>query len=382
MCTAPIERGAAVLTEVARTPTPPDAVGLCLRGMAVCRAGAFDEGVPLLDAAARQLRSQGRLRLLAQVLSIQAWAALELGDLTLAVPAADEAVRLAVETQGPFWRIGALIAQSAVAAFRGDETAVEALTAEADRVSVPAGAAYLVSLAQYARGVLELGRGRHAEAYEHLRRIRTPADAAYNRLCAIDSAGDFVEAAVRAGHQAEAETYLRECEVMADEARSRWVEVQLLVGRMQLADDESSFDEALSRDLSRWPMMRARIVLAHGEWLRRQRRAIESRRPLRAARDAFDAIGAVSWAERTRRELRAAGEGSRERPVDSLDELPPQEFQIVRMAAEGLSNSDIAARLLLSRRTIESHLYRAYPKLGVVSRAQIVTALGRRAATP
>ena len=128
-------------------------------------------------------------------------------------------------------------------------------------------------------------------------------------------------------------------------------------------------------------MVQARIRLGYGEWLRRRRRQVESRAPLRAARDAFDALGMSPWAERARQELRAAGESSQRRERDSLDELTPQELQIVQMVTQGLTNGVIAQRLYLSRRTVESHLYRVYPKLGVSSRAQLLSLLGSRLET-
>ena len=60
--------------------------------------------------------------------------------------------------------------------------------------------------------------------------------------------------------------------------------------RLYLATDDAAagpaFEDALSRDLSAWPVVQARIKLGYGEWLRRRRRQIESRAPLRAARDA------------------------------------------------------------------------------------------------
>jgi ATP/maltotriose-dependent transcriptional regulator MalT len=298
------------------------------------------------------------------------------------VPAAEESRRLAAETQGPLWQIGALVAQSAIAAIRGDEAVVRRLTADAARIALPVGAAELLALVQYSRGLLELGRGRHAEAYENLRRIREPGNPEHHHVVGCHTIGDFTEAAVRTGHHAEAVANLREREPLARQARSPWFDVQLLLAQVHLAgDDERVFDDALSRDLSTWPIIRARIELARGEWLRRRRRQIESRPPLRAARDAFDAIGATPWAERARQELRAAGEGSRRRTPDSLEELTPQELQIVQLVAQGLTNGAIAQRLYLSRRTIESHLYRVFPKLGVSSRGQLVRSLtGTRAA--
>jgi DNA-binding NarL/FixJ family response regulator len=124
--------------------------------------------------------------------------------------------------------------------------------------------------------------------------------------------------------------------------------------------------------------MRARLQLAFGEWLRRQRRVAESRTLLRAARDAFDALGMTPWSERARRELRASGETSHRRPPGTIDQLTPQELQIVQLAAEGLSNREIGQRLYLSHRTVESHLYRVFPKLGITSRSQLAESVRTR----
>jgi DNA-binding NarL/FixJ family response regulator len=105
--------------------------------------------------------------------------------------------------------------------------------------------------------------------------------------------------------------------------------------------------------------------------LRRQRRVADSRAPLRAAREGFDALAFPALAESARQELRASGETSRRRAPEAWDQLTPQELQIARMAAEGLSNREIGERLFLSHRTIGSHLYRVYPKLGVAARVQL-----------
>jgi len=127
--------------------------------------------------------------------------------------------------------------------------------------------------------------------------------------------------------------------------------------------------------------LRARLLLAYGAWLRRQRRVAESRAPLRAAREAFDALGAVPWGERARQELRAAGEASHHRTPRAWDRLSPQELQIARLAADGLSNREIGQQLYLSHRTVSSHLYRVFPKLGISSRSQLRTVLDSRTAS-
>jgi DNA-binding CsgD family transcriptional regulator len=135
------------------------------------------------------------------------------------------------------------------------------------------------------------------------------------------------------------------------------------------------YDVALRSDLKHHPFDHARLQLAHGAWLRRRRRVSESRPPLRAARQVFDALGCVPWAERARRELRASGEQSRERVPAARDRLSTQELQIAQMAAAGMTNREIGQQLYLSPRTVGSHLYRLFPKLGVTSRNQLAGAL-------
>ena len=114
--------------------------------------------------------------------------------------------------------------------------------------------------------------------------------------------------------------------------------------------------------------------------LHQQRQDSAARAPLRAAREAFDALGVIPWSERARQQLRATGETSRPRTPEARDQLTPQELQIVQMAAEGLSNRAIGQKLYLSHRTVSSHLYRVFPKLGITSRTELRAALS--AATP
>jgi len=124
------------------------------------------------------------------------------------------------------------------------------------------------------------------------------------------------------------------------------------------------------------PFELARTQLAYGEWLRRRRRIVAARPVLRAAFEAFGRLGARPWAERAQTELRAAGVPMDRRPSDAVDELSPQQRQIARLAAEGLTNREIGARLFLSPRTIGFHLSQVFPKLRVTTRAQLARALG------
>jgi DNA-binding NarL/FixJ family response regulator len=136
-------------------------------------------------------------------------------------------------------------------------------------------------------------------------------------------------------------------------------------------DAQAQFDAAFAVGLAGWPLHRARLQLAYGMWLRRRQQAGESRAPLRAARDTFDALGADPWAGRARQELRAAGERSGQPARRALDVLAPQGLQIARLAAAGLSNREIGQQLYLSHRTVSNHLYRIFPKLGITSRAEL-----------
>ncbi len=87
----------------------------------------------------------------------------------------------------------------------------------------------------------------------------------------------------------------------------------------------------------------------------------------------FRRLGARSWAQRAQAELRASGVAVAGAPAesDALGGLTPQQRQIVRLASDGLTDREIGDRLFLSPRTVSSHLYRSYPKLGVASRHQL-----------
>ncbi|MEV4475166.1 helix-turn-helix transcriptional regulator [Nonomuraea sp. NPDC049504] len=129
----------------------------------------------------------------------------------------------------------------------------------------------------------------------------------------------------------------------------------------------------LHREDRAQPFERARTELLYETWLRRDRRRNDAREPLHSALEIFERLRAKPWAERAGAELRAAGEARQAQAAapDLLDRLTPQELNVVRLAAKGLSNRDIGARLFVSPRTVGYHLYNAYPKLGVASRTEI-----------
>jgi len=192
---------------------------------------------------------------------------------------------------------------------------------------------------------------------------------------ALWSAADLVESAVRAGRVEAAPAALGLLERWAAAAGAPWgralvARCQGLVTGGDAAD--ARFAEALALHAGGGrPFDRARTELLYGEALRRARRRSEARGHLRAALDGFEQLGAEPWTERARTELRASGETARRRDPSTLTQLTPQELQIARLAADGATNREIAAQLFLSPRTVEYHLYKVFPKLGIASRAEL-----------
>jgi DNA-binding NarL/FixJ family response regulator len=131
------------------------------------------------------------------------------------------------------------------------------------------------------------------------------------------------------------------------------------------------FAEAIGLAGALPPFDRARSELVYGEWLRRHRRRVDARTHLRAANETFERLGAAPWEQRVRSELRASGETARRRDPAARDELTPQELQIARLVASGLSNPVIAAQLFLSPRTIDYHLRKVFAKLEISSRGDL-----------
>nr|MDP9495637.1 helix-turn-helix transcriptional regulator [Actinomycetota bacterium] len=376
---APVRQGPAVMEHLMRaTQVGQDVEATRLLGSAALAMGAFDLAVSFLGSAVTDLRSQGRLGQLARVLVYQAWSAFYVGDWKTAAPAAEEASRLAVEMREPIWNAGGKVVLAMLAGVRGETATAERLAAEAEEAMLPVGASFLMAGVQTGRGLTYLGEGHHADAYDALIRVFDQSDPAYHPFIRCWAFADLVEAAVHSGHQDRAFELFAELEVLAEQTPSPWFRAAMSYARPLLAaDDEAEplFQAGLDTDMTRWPFYRGRLLLAYGIWLRRQRRVAESRGPLRAARDVFDALGAAPWGERASQELRASGESSPRRSYVEWDVLTPQELQIAQMAANGMSNREIGQQLYLSPRTVGSHLYRIFPKLGITSRHQLRTVL-------
>ena len=376
----PLGHAAGVLTRLKRTAGVErlDTDAARFFGPAALVVGAFDLGADFLEVAIEGLRADGRLRHLPRLLMLYACMAARIGDWDVALTTADEARRLAEEFADPQAAAAADTATSLVAAMRGDERTAELMAARAETVAEPVGANITIAFAQFGKVLAALASGRHSDAYASADRLFDPADSAYHPVISSWLIADLAEAARHVDQLEAARARVSQVEASVGEHPGTWIALGLrharaLVGDPSETDDR--FEEALSSDLRRWPFQRARLQLAYGQWLRRHRQVADSRGVLRAARDTFDALGCATWGEQARRELRASGERSRRRVPEARDQLTAQELQIAQLAADGLSNREIGQRLFLSHRTISTHLYRVFPKLGITSRAELNAAL-------
>jgi DNA-binding CsgD family transcriptional regulator len=371
----PERTGPSVLNRVAQTRLHQvaDPVASMYAGIAAEKAGDFPMAAPFLARAIERLRERGQLGMLTQALVHYAWAATHAGDWGAAASAGAEAARWARDSRQPQYGLTGELIAALASALQGGEH-VEAMLAAPEQALLAMKAGPLLAPAHLARGAWALGDGRHEEAFGHLWPVFDESAPAFHRFMRWPALLDLVEAGGRADHAERVVAVMNELAAVAERSGPPILCIGVTCARPLTAPEaeaEGLFLAALGESLTGYPFFRARTLFSFGRWLRRQRRSAESRMPLREAIDLFDALGATRWSERARQELRATGEKIGPRAVDARDHLTPQELQIARLAAAGLSNREIGERLFLSHRTIGSHLYRIFPKLGVSARVQL-----------
>jgi DNA-binding CsgD family transcriptional regulator/tetratricopeptide (TPR) repeat protein len=328
-----------------------------------------------LAVAAREVqiaRDAGALEVLAVGVNVLGQAATLGGDFGRAAQLIAEADAVTEATGTRVAPYGALV----LAGFRGQEADATKLIDGTIAEATAGGQGTAVQYAHWARAVLMNGLGRYEEA---LAAATEASDDTPELFVSMWSLSEVVEAASRIGEAelaARAFARLREHTEASEEEWALGIEAR---ARAMLSDGNEAdrlYRDAIDRlGRTRLRPEHARSRLLYGEWLRRANRRVDAREQLRAAHDAFVAMGADAFAERARHELQATGAKVRKRLDETRDELTPQEEHIARLARDGRTNPQIGAELYLSPRTVEWHLNKVFTKLGITSRRGLQDAL-------
>jgi DNA-binding NarL/FixJ family response regulator len=274
-----------------------------------------------------------------------------------------------------------------VAAARGDDDTVRAMTDRMAAWGFPRRVGVIQHYIAHLNCQAAMSRGEYDAAFRHASLVSPAGELATHTPIALWLVLDVVEAAVRTGRRAEASAHVAAVtETGIGRISPRLNLMALGAAAIAAHPDEAvdAFEAALAatgRQL--YPFEMARIHLAYGEHLRRARNAAAAGIQLAAAAEGFIRLGAEPWTERATRELRATG---RAKPIPQPTSgqpspaatLTPQQRQVAELAAAGLTNKQIGERLFLSPRTVATHLYELFPKLGITSRAALRDALGKR----
>jgi ATP/maltotriose-dependent transcriptional regulator MalT len=324
-----------------------------------------DEGMCLISARQVDLvREAGQLAQLPIHLSVLAYARASIGDLP-------GAASLVAEVDNVTAATGSQIAPYALLklrALQGREAEASEPIANAIEQGFPYG--YLAAAALYN------GLARYEEAASAARQA---AEASFDPWAPRWALPELVEAAARTGDSRLVSDALDRLTAATQPAGTDWalgLEARCRALMTEGADADGLYREAIER-LGRTAIRPelARTHLLYGEWLRRERRRVDARSQLHTAYDQFTSIGMEAFAERARRELAASGETVRKRTIETTDELTAQERQVALFARDGMSNSEIGARLFLSQHTVAYHLRKVFSKLGISSRRDLGAAL-------
>ncbi|ONK09590.1 LuxR family transcriptional regulator [Streptomyces sp. MP131-18] len=298
------------------------------------------------------------------------------GRWTEAESSATEGLRLAEEMGADHIASDCRTSLGWLAAARGDEQAVTEVTARTLETSLPRGVRALSAAAYWNRGMASLFQERPDEALDTLVRLAEPGHGAEHPTFALLAALDTAEAAVHVGRHDLAEERVRALEAWGRRTGAPWARSAAHVARALLPGPrvEHAFRAALDVPGARsHPLLHARAQLFYGEWLRRGRRRIDARVQIGAAIEVFDRLGAEPLHRRARREQELTGPPGRRGSLDTdeVNRLTLQEQRVAQLAAEQLTNREIAVQLRISHRTVGHHLGNVFAKLGINTRTEL-----------
>lgn len=206
-----------------------------------------------------------------------------------------------------------------------------------------------------------------ASAFQRLRSIDHPA-------VKTMAAFDLVDLGFRSGQNHEAMEAIESLESLASAGGAGWASTLAAYGQALMSEEDAEPHLRQALEVSapnQRPFDVARIRLALGIHLRRNRQRMEARPHLEQALASFESMGTRPWAEQASRELRASGKTARARDPSTIFDLTPQELQVARFVSQGLTNREVAERLFLSPRTVDYHLRKIFVKLGITSRSRL-----------
>jgi DNA-binding CsgD family transcriptional regulator len=336
-----------------------------------------DLAITLLQDAMRRRRAPDVRGTSGGGLAVLGWACIDTGRWDEALEAAAEAAGIAEANHMEIMAASADVITATVLALRADSGAARRHADRALATVDPAECGLVAARARRALGVAALADGGYLQAFTQLRGLFSEDGMPLHNYASYLGVADLAAAAVRADRRMEGQDILERALSPLNGIASPRLEQLIARARGILADPdgaEAYFGKGLADPAGdQWPFERAQLRLDHGEWLRRRRRINDAKPVLTEALGTFRRLGARSSAQRAQAELRACGVAVADAPSepDALGELTPQQRQIVRLASDGLTDREIGDRLFLSPRTVSSHLYRSYPKLGVASRNQL-----------
>jgi DNA-binding CsgD family transcriptional regulator len=375
-CTGPFGERTETIPYLHRVAASPG-TNLARAGVAAWLLDETELAVRLLREALSQLRAPGVRGSSAAALSALQWACVDSGRWDEALATAREAADIAAAYKMETVAVISNLTTATVLVMRGQHD--QAMPLLASELAVAGADEYrsVAARARHAAGIAALADGDHVTAYAQLRQLFGTDDAPLHQHVPYLAIADFAAAAVRAGRRVEAQTLVENALTLAGPEPG--VRLDQLAARARgllapPADAEIHFAKGLSDpDGETWPFERAQLRLDYGEWLRRRRRINHAKPFLTSALETFRRLGAAPWTRRAEAELRACGVITQARGAapDALAGLTAQQREIITLAGRGLTNGEIADRLFLSPRTVASHLYRSYPKLGVAGRHQL-----------
>jgi DNA-binding CsgD family transcriptional regulator len=389
-------------------PGPPRAADLLLDGLALRFTGEYRASAPVLRRALSAFRDEGghseldmrwpwlAVRAAGDLFDDDSWHLLAtrhvmiardtgalgvlligliyLGVLRVFEGRLEDAAALIEETDSVIEATGSQrigVAKLMLAACRGDEAEATKVIAEVEREAIARDEGVVLTFGEHARAVLHNGLAHYEMAVSAAQEASARDELSVSGWALVE----LVEAAARSARPGLAADALERLRQRTQVAGTEWalgIEARSRALLNDGATAEDLYREAIARlARCRLGLELARAHLLYGEWLRRARRRLDAREQLRHAQEMFTDMGAMAFADRAARELRATGETARKRTSETEDDLTPHEARIARMARDGASNQEIANQLFVSRKTIEYHLHKVFIKLGINTREHL-----------